>query len=699
MSDESRGDRPADTTSPTDECGWREWFATGPGIKLLIDPANGRILEASNAAAAFYGYPREILRTMFASDISVLPRSELRARLAQAVGSPGGVRYPRVQQRLASGEIRIVDAFAGVVTLGARRDLEVVVHDVTAEMQAQRRLERLAMAVEQSTESVVITDADAIIEYVNPAFERLTGYASSEVVGRNPRILKSGVQSPTFYDAMWAALTNGLPWVADLTNRRKDGTVFQEEAVITPLRADDGTISGYVAVKRDVTRERALEAAGAAVQRERAFILDTLRLLPAGMSPEASGRAICDQVVSMTGLSHAHLFLFSPDGTAVPIGLSTDDGSSAPGRALARERTTYLRERAAVGPWIEDWAPMPDHPYDGLLGRLGVRAAAYVPVRADNVLVGLLIVGAAAGDATETLSIALPSLLDSAEVAGAMLAPALLEQDALHRARQRIDGIIADRGFYPVFQPIVALADDRIVGFEALSRFTEGTAPDQVFAEARRAGRGVELELATLAGALQDTATLPPLAFLSVNVSPDVIRGHADVAAILAGCARPLVVEVTEHASIVDYAELRDALARAAPGARLAVDDAGSGVANFDHLVGLRPQFIKVDGGLIRGVDVDPARQALIVALLHFAAETRAEVIAEGIETVAELRTLRRLGVGLGQGFLLGRPAVAAAWAAGPAPRAASPIGGARVGRSQGPDAPRPEEHALVRLA
>ena len=104
-------------------------------------------------------------------------------------------------------------------------------------------------------------------------------------------------------------------------------------------------------------------------------------------------------------------------------------------------------------------------------------------------------------------------------------------------------------------------------------------------------------------------------------------------------------------------------------GLRLAVDDAGSGIANFNHLVELRPQYVKVDVGLVRGVNADLTRQALIVALLHFARATDCQVVAEGIETEAERAVLERLEVPLGQGYLFGRPAEASAWAI-PVPRA-----------------------------
>ena len=98
------------------------------------------------------------------------------------------------------------------------------------------------------------------------------------------------------------------------------------------------------------------------------------------------------------------------------------------------------------------------------------------------------------------------------------------------------------------------------------------------------------------------------------------------------------------------------------PDVRLAVDDAGAGVANFNHLVELRPEFVKIDASLVRGVDTDLSRQAVVAGILHFATAAQCQVIAEGIETDAELATVTELGVTLGQGYLLGRPAPAETW-------------------------------------
>jgi PAS domain S-box-containing protein len=119
----------------------------------------------------------------------------------------------------------------------------------------------LIAAVAQAADSIVITDAGGKIQYVNPAFTAMTGYAGEEVVGQNPRILKSGWQSEAFYKELWSTIRSGRPWFGELTNRRKDGTLYVEEMRITPVRDPTGEIVSYVAIKRDVTLRRAADEA------------------------------------------------------------------------------------------------------------------------------------------------------------------------------------------------------------------------------------------------------------------------------------------------------------------------------------------------------------------------------------------------------------------------------------------------------
>jgi len=124
---------------------------------------------------------------------------------------------------------------------------------------AEEERARLSLAVEQAAEAIVITDVEGTIAYVNPAFERVTGYTRAEVIGKNPRFLKSGKHDPDFYKSLWATLETGEVWSGRFINRRKDGTLFEAEAVISPLRDAAGRVTNYVGVQRDVTRERQLE--------------------------------------------------------------------------------------------------------------------------------------------------------------------------------------------------------------------------------------------------------------------------------------------------------------------------------------------------------------------------------------------------------------------------------------------------------
>ena len=132
--------------------------------------------------------------------------------------------------------------------------------DMTERMRAEESQARLATAVDQVAEAVMITDANAAILYVNPAFEKITGYTREEALGQNPRLLRSGKHDAEFYRRMWAMLTRGEVWSGHLINKRKDGTLYEEESTISPVRDGAGQIVNYVAVKRDVTEQNKLEA-------------------------------------------------------------------------------------------------------------------------------------------------------------------------------------------------------------------------------------------------------------------------------------------------------------------------------------------------------------------------------------------------------------------------------------------------------
>ena len=165
------------------------------------------------------------------------------------------------------------------------------------------------------------------------------------------------------------------------------------------------------------------------------------------------------------------------------------------------------------------------------------------------------------------------------------------------------------------------------------------------------------LELAAVRKVLADLPRVPADLYLAVNASPETILSPELAGMLENASAKRIILELTEHAHVDDYARLLGALQPLRQrGIRLAVDDAGAGYASLQHVLHLQPDLIKLDMGLTRNIDIDLPRRALASALISFARETGCRIIAEGVETASELATLRSLGVEKAQGYFLGRP-------------------------------------------
>ncbi len=233
------------------------------------------------------------------------------------------------------------------------------------------------------------------------------------------------------------------------------------------------------------------------------------------------------------------------------------------------------------------------------------------------------------------------------------------EEELLKAQAERIHDVLDNGRLSMVFQPIVDLEEDVVVGFEALARFP--SSPDRPtetwFTEAATVGLRLQLELAGVEAALAALPKAPAEPYLSINAMPETLASPGLAELLEEAPAHRLVVEITEHAPVRDYEALKRAMRRMrGRGIRLAVDDAGSGFASLRHILQLAPDIIKIDNALTRNVYKDPARRALAAGLISFATELGATIVAEGIQSRHELDALRDLGVRYGQGFYLGRP-------------------------------------------
>ena len=234
-----------------------------------------------------------------------------------------------------------------------------------------------------------------------------------------------------------------------------------------------------------------------------------------------------------------------------------------------------------------------------------------------------------------------------------------LEKDLrMSRLDTRISKLIDSSGMQIVQQPIHSIRSGKPVGVECLARFPDAMmrGPDKWFDEAAEVGRGVELELLAVQCALASIDLIPAEFYVSVNASPETIMSGALQAILETVGPRNIVIEVTEHQQVSDFAALQKALEPISRYARIAIDDVGSGYAGLRHLVDLSPDLLKLDMSLTRDIHEDVARRALVGAMVRFAEAIGSKLIAEGIEYDAEAQVLKDLGVEYGQGYLYAKP-------------------------------------------
>lgn len=390
------------------------------------------------------------------------------------------------------------------------------------------------------------------------------------------------------------------------------------------------------------------------------LVLGALDRLHDGADLETRAAALVDELSRTSEFASVAILALEPDGSAIPLAVGGSRVLAAEvGRRIPAGDLGDLGAKLAGGP-IGGPPSIGDRRLRTLAEREGIRSVWYAPVVEDDRLVGAVVTSGRCEPTPNAVEAALPRVAEYGSIARALLGPDLRRRHEEAHARRRLEEILDARAFRPVFQPVLDIRDGHVIGFEALTRFDDGVRPDLRFAEAHRAGLGLRLEEETLVAAVAAADELPHSAWLSVNASPDLLLSEGRLARALAGSRRIVVVEITEHVAIEDYAALRSALQLSGANVRVAIDDAGAGFASFRHVLELRPDFVKLDADLVRGIDADPSRQALVVGMRYFAQRTGCTLIAEGIETEAERAMLDRLDVRFGQGYLLGRPAPAA---------------------------------------
>jgi PAS domain S-box-containing protein len=502
--------------------------------------------------------------------------------------------------------------------------------------------ELVVAALDQAAAAVVITDRLGRVAYANRAAGELIGRPVDWLRGRHFAMLMGEHRALADIDDVAGSVAAGRTWSGAMTRRRLDGTLVRVRLTLSPVRSSAGEVTHAIALIRDIEQDEEVADSLAATLRQQGSVVAALAQLDASQPLHAVAGDVAATLLSLDAVTTSRVIAFGAGDRGELLAQKLSRAVRGRHASIPPDRTRALRARATEGAWVE--------PSSG-----AVRATAYAPLRHAGRAVGLLAIGTDDPRGVVALERHLGALSQVGVLASGLLGAELAAREHEADLRAEIERVIDERAFVTVFQPMVRLMDREAFGYEALTRFSDGVPPERRFDEAQTIGLGVELEIATLSTALEAAQSLPRDASVSVNLSPRLVMEQARLAPVLKATDRPLILEVTEREPIDDYVAFRRAVSQLGRVA-WAVDDAGAGYASLRHIIELRPDYVKLDHGLVSGIPSDPIRQALVAGMLHFATSIGVRIIAEGVETEAERLTLHALGVELAQGYLFGRP-------------------------------------------
>lgn len=550
--------------------------------------------------------------------------------------------------------------------------------DISEHKKLEFELRKLLTAVEQSPVTVVITDTEGSIQYVNPAFTATSGYKAEEVLGKNPRILKSGETAREEYAAIWESILGGRPWFGQFHNKRKDGSLYWEEAIIAPVRNSDGAIAQFIAIKQDVTIRREAE--------EKARFLafhDPLTGLPNRLLVKSRaetsiaysdqsgrksallyidvdhfkrvndslGHRVGDEVLQLLvtrikGCIRDCDTLSRVGGDEFLIVLSAFDSTNALVAVANRivEQTSFpflvggfeLSMTVSIGIAI-----YPDHGTDFDMLQRQADVAMYVAKRSGR----------------NTFCIYTKEMDAEAN-------EYLLILNGLHKALEREE-------FFLVYQPQISLTTGQMMGVEALIRWNHPqlgvVSPDRFIPVAEDSGMIIEIGRWVLREACRQASAWRDMGIrdfsMAVNLSAVEFKGCGLPEAVAVALAeagldpRWLELELTESFLIEDgesaiavLKELKDL------GVRLALDDFGTGYSSFAYLRNFKLDALKIDRLFVRDLATNHEDEAIVRSVIQLAQDFGLRTVAEGVESGDCLDILRRAGCDDAQGYIFAKP-------------------------------------------
>ncbi|WP_018173994.1 MULTISPECIES: GGDEF domain-containing phosphodiesterase [unclassified Thioalkalivibrio] len=547
--------------------------------------------------------------------------------------------------------------------------------DLTQHRERERLLHRFRHIIEQSPAAVAVTDLQGRIEYVNPAFERISGYSSEELEGQTSARIRSGNTPDDIYRDLWATITEGETWTGEIQNRRKDGTLFWEQEVISPLKDEQGQIINYVAIKQDITSLKKAQE-----QLRRIAYEDVLTGL---LSRPGFARALQQRIDG--GHWHPAGLLVNTDINALrdineAYGYQTGDWLLT---EFGRRLEAQAGERGLAGRLGGDeftlFMPEPREPLELALSELHDALTAPFAIQGTDFEVSIRVGYTRMGTQQRTAE----DLLHEAELAQfrnraessepwSAFTTRLLEetQQRIDLTRELRQALNEDQ-LELHFQPKVDLASGQLVGCEALLRWNHperGLLPPDLFIAVAEQSQLItavgDWALARACRHLREWrgAGLAPVR-VSVNVSLtqfQVGNFARRVRKILdeSGVApEELALEITEGVFIHQSAALRQQIRTLHEmGVRLSLDDFGTGYSSLLYLKQYPFDEIKIDKGFVFHLLDEPFNRSIVETVASLARAIDADIVAEGVESAAVAEALLEMGCPFGQGYYYSMP-------------------------------------------
>lgn len=542
----------------------------------------------------------------------------------------------------------------------------------------ESELKNLRTAVEQSPVTVVISDTSGLIQYVNPAFTTTSGYTAEEALGKNARLLKSGETSQEEYAFMWQRLVRGESWTGQFHNKRKDGSLYWEEAVISPVKESEGVITHFIAVKQDVTARREAEA--------KAHFLafhDPLTELPNRVVAK-SEMAEAMRIADRSGGKAALLFVDVDNFKRVNDSLGHAVGDRLL-QALVDRLTSCMRQGDALSRISGDEFLIVTRAIHGPEAVAGIaeriRKSLSSPLIVDGMDIATTVsIGAALypddGLTFDELHRQSDLAMYCAKKEGRdafRIYTRSMENDA-HEYVLTLNGLrrALERGEFVLhYQPQVHLKTGEIQAVEALIRWNHpelGLVPPGRFIPiAEDSGLIIEIGKWVVQESCRQAARWRDCGLSDLRVATNISalqlrRGefeHVVSAALRDSNINPgaLEIELTESALIHDDASVALLLKVLKQiGVRVTLDDFGTGYSNFVYLRRFNLDCLKIDQSFIRNLTSSKGDVAIVRSIVQLARNFDLETVAEGVENEESLKVLRRTGCDLAQGFLLAKP-------------------------------------------